>query len=218
MAAMMTGAGIAEGLAVHTLSKEYSPRHGNERLMIEIQALPFQPCWVLMPHHTGEMGRPADVMAEMRRRGVRAAKLYPTAHQYRLSEWCAGELLSALEESGMPVLLDSDQANWEEIGLCLHAHPDLRLVLQRTSYRCDRYLYPLFEEFEHLRLETGGYQVTGGIEAIANRFGARRLVFGTGMPVFNPGAAIAQVTYADLPSEDKQLIAGENLRRLLDHG
>lgn len=215
IAALMAEAGIAEGLAFHALAKEYSPAEGNERLMREIQGLPLHPCWVLMPHHTGEMAAPGDLIQEMRERGVKAAKLYPVAHQYRLSEWCAGKLLSALEENRVPVLVDFDQINFDEVALYLSAHPHLRLILLRTSYRCDRYLYPLMEKYEHLCVEIGGYQVAGGVEAIAKRFGARRLIFGSGMPVFSPGPPIAQVMYADVPDPDKEIMAGGALRELI---
>jgi predicted TIM-barrel fold metal-dependent hydrolase len=65
-------------------------------------------------------------------------------------------------------------------------------------------------------IEISGYQPHRAIEEIAQRFGARRLLFGSGLPVFEPGSAVAMVTYAELPQDQKQMIAGGNLESLLE--
>ena len=103
----------------------------------------------------------------------------------------------------------------EDVAGILKAHPSLNLVLLRTSYRCDRMLYPLFEKYDGLAIEAATYQVTHGIEEVCTRFGAERLLFGTGLPFTEAGPSIAQITYAEISDEEKQLIAGGNLRRLL---
>ncbi len=54
-----------------------------------------------------------------------------------------------------------------------------------------------------------------GIEEICRRFGARRLLFGTGLPFTEAGPSIAQITYAEISDADKRSIAGDNLRKLL---
>ncbi|MDH7570159.1 MAG: amidohydrolase family protein, partial [Armatimonadota bacterium] len=144
-----------------------------------------------------------------------AVRLYPKDHQYVLSDWCAGRLLHALAEARVPALLEMGQTGWEEVASLLRRHPTLPVILLATSYRVDRYLYPLWEQFDNLYLETATYQVMRGIEAVSRRFGAQRLVFGTGLPLLDAGGPIAQVTYADLSLEEKRLIAGGNLARLL---
>ena len=113
------------------------------------------------------------------------------------------------------MLIEAGQTNFEAVASVLESHPALRLTLHQTSYRLDRFLYPLMEKFEYLSVETGGYVVAGGIEAICERFGSSRLVFGTGMPFFEPGAAVSPVTYAQISDAQKQAIAGGNLERLL---
>ena len=45
--------------------------------------------------------------------------------------------------------------------------------------------------------------------------GARCMIFGSGLPVFDPNAALMQVTHARLSPEEKRLVARENLAELL---
>jgi predicted TIM-barrel fold metal-dependent hydrolase len=69
-------------------------------------------------------------------------------------------------------------------------------------------------------VEISGYQGLHSIAATVRRFGPERLLFGTHMPLFTPGAAIAAVTYADISETERALIAADNLHRLLEatHG
>ena len=55
-------------------------------------------------------------------------------------------------------------------------------------------------------------------QEITRRFGAKRLLFGSGLPVTEAGTSIAQIAYADISDADKRLIAGDNLRALLAWG
>jgi predicted TIM-barrel fold metal-dependent hydrolase len=207
--------GISRALACHALSREWHPAEGNRQVLHDIAGLPLEPAWVAMPAHTGEMPRPREFVSEMRASGVGGVRIFPVLHGWRTTEWCAGELFSAFEDEGVPVFVELAQISWEEAAEILSHHPTLNLVVLRTSYRCDRVLYPLLERYPRLAIESGGYQVTGGIEALVNRFGPACLVFGAGVPFVDPGAAVAQLTYADIPEEDKAAIASGNLADLL---
>ena len=206
---------ILRALVFHALSKELHPAEGNPAVLEEVKGLPLTPCWVAMPHYTGEVAPPAEFVQQMREAGVKAVRLFPNLHAYSLSDWCAGELLEELERNRVPVFMEVAQASYDAIACALKSHPDLRLTLLQTSYRCDRYLFPLMERYQHLSIETGGYVVSGGIEEICRRFGASRLLFGTGAPFYEPGAAVSPITYADITDTDKQVIAARNLERLL---
>ncbi len=207
--------GVKRALAFHALAKDWHPNEGNEILLEEISDSFLVPCWVAMPHHTGEMPKPEEFIKRMKANNVRAVRLFPNTHQYSLSEWCAGEMFAAFEEHRVPVFVESGQTSYEHIAAVLKSFPELRLIIVQPSYRCDRYLYPLLEKYLYLAVETSNYVVTGGIEAICKHFGASRLVFGSGQPFFEPGAPIAMVTLAEISDKDKRMIAGENLERLL---
>ena len=207
--------GINRALVYSVLSKELHPCEGNPKLLDEIKGFPFTPCWVALPTSTGEIGSPEHFIEDMRKNGVRAVRLFPSLHSYCLQPWCVGPLLEALQANKVPVFVEIAQTSFDHIAAVLADFPKLRLVLLRPAYRFDRYLYPLMEKYENLFVDTSNYVVSGGIEAICSRFGCRRLVFGTEMPHFEPGAAVSSITYADISDVEKQAIAGGNLENLL---
>lgn len=206
--------GVARALAYHALAKEYSPAEGN-RALLEDRRPWLEPCWVVMPHHTGELPAPRDLLREMDQAGVRAVRLFPKDHTWHLGEWSSGELLEALAQEGIVTLLDPEQTDWDEVDAVCRRHPQLPLILLRPNYRTARFLYPLFERHANLHIEFSFYQAHQGIEEVCQRFGAHRLVFGSGLPTFSPGGPVAMVTYADLGQSDKQVIASGTLCRLL---
>ena len=215
LVAEMDYAGIAAALVYHAWSQEWDAPSGNRKLLAEIADQPrLLPCFVALPHATDELGDPEDFAAEVSQRHG-AVRLYPKLHQYCLGDWCMGRTLHALADAGVPVLMEMAQFEWDELAHLLRAYPRLNVVVLQTSYRVNRYLFPLFEEFDSLHLETCTYQIMRGIEAVTRKYGPHRLVFGTGLPLTDAGGPIAQIVYAELPEETKALIAGGNLARLL---
>lgn len=207
--------GIRRALVYSTLSKELHPVEGNSAVMEEVKGSPLVPCWSALPASTGEMGTPAEFVASMRANGVGALRLFPTTHSYNLSDWCMGTLYEELEASRVPIFVEMAQTNFDHIASALRAFPKLRIIVLRPSYRMDRVIYPLMERYEHFCVDTSNYVVSGGIEEVCRRFGSHRLIFGTGLPFFEPGAAVSPVTYAEIDDTDKQAIAGGNLDKLL---
>ena len=226
--AVMDSFGIAEALVYHTQSKQYDPIHGNESLMEEIEGLSrphaarLHAAWVLLPSHTGEFPDEFpdedSLLRQMLARNVKAARLFPAAdnHNYSLKPYCAEKLLHALENAKMPLFIDQNQIGWDDVHDLCRDYPGLPLVLSAVGYRVDRFLYPLLERFGNLHVELSHYYGHRGIEALVERFGAGRFLFGTNLPYYSPAAAIAILAYARLEPSDRQLIAAGNLSTLLN--
>lgn len=211
--------GIGKALVWHSMSREYSPAVGNKMLLDEIKDHPeLLPVWTVMHHHTGEMPEPEELINEMKKNGVRAVNMFPSMADlgYSLAEWNCGELFGALEKYNVPLFLGLEQlASGNELyEICVN-HPGLKIVLTNVNYRIDRNIYALFKKCGNLRMETYGYKVHSGIEEICSNFGADRLIFGSGMPVYSGGAAVAPVIYARISRKEKEMIAGRNLEELL---
>jgi len=208
--------GMARALVFHALAKELDPALGNEALTRDLAGRErLAPCWVVMPSHTGEMPPPDELCDRMMDAGVRAVRLFPQMHSYSLSEWSSGELLAAFEARRIPVFVDHDQTNWDEVDRICAAHPGLPLVLLRPNYRVHRSLYPLFEHHANLHIEIGIYVAHNAIADCAQRFGAERMLYGSALPHYTPGGPIANIMYSEISESEKALIAGGNLRRLL---
>lgn len=213
----MDRVGIAEALVHSAIASDHAPAMGNRELMAQLDGnARLHLSWVLMPHHTGEMEPPDKLLTAMLEQGVRAARLFPKRHQFLLIEGICGPLLDALAAHKLPLFIEIGETSWSEIDTMLQEHPGLQLIVQEAFYRIDRYMYPLMAKYPGLHIETATYVVHRGIEAVCRQFGPERLIFGTAMPIREPGGAIAPIMYAQLSDDDKRLIAGDNLRRLLE--
>jgi predicted TIM-barrel fold metal-dependent hydrolase len=214
----MARAGIGRALVCHSLSIEAHPSVGNARVVAETANLPsLLPCWVALPPTAGEMPSPEDFLRAMREASVRAVRLCPSAgrHQFPLGTADAQRLLLVLAERRIPTLVDGSEISWSDVEAIAKAHPRLPLILLNVGYRAIRTLYPIFEAAPNVHIETSLYQACGALREGVARFGARRFLFGTNLPRFEPGCAVATVLYADISEDDKRLVAGGNLEALL---
>lgn len=224
--AEMDKVGVGRALVTHVQAREYHPCEGNPLLMESIMGHPrFVPCWVVLPHHTGEMAPPERLIKTLAHAGVRAVRIFPGVsggwgHRFRLNRYVVGELFEALEQYRIPLFLDyllmrRDDPPWDEVIHVCESYPGLPLILIRPGGRSDRNLYPLLETFDNLYLETGGYNVHRGIEAVVERYGAERLIFGSGYPYYTLTGAAFRLTHCEISEESKRMIGYGNLDRLL---
>ena len=76
-------------------------------------------------------------------------------------------------------------------------------------------MYAILKKFDNLFIEIFGYKVHQGLEEVCKEFGAHRLIYGSGMPVFSGSAAVNVINYARIGDQEKRMIAFENLEALL---
>ena len=213
----MEDASVDRALVYHNLAREHYPVMGNGKLMQAIHGEPrLLPAWVLLPHHTGEVGGPEEMVTQLLDAGVRVARLYPKDHNFSLSEWGCGPLLSVLEDHRIPLMIDLSQTDLEGIHRLCAANPRLPVILSDVGYRSDRFIYPLLERHGNLHVETGKYQTHRGVESICSRFGASRLIFGSRTPELACGPMAMSIRYARIDPESKDSILGGNILHLMD--
>ena len=221
----LDGHGIDKALVTHTYAKWHEPASGNARLMQEIAGQPrLEPCWVVLPAATGEVGPEAEQVDQLLAAGVRVARLCAAAHRLSLEPWEIEPLVAALAARRVPLLLDFDLNHWSETKPQRYrfAHwagreyPDMPLVLLREPGTELRTLLPLLDVCPNLFIETSYMQAHHGIRLLVERYGAQRLLFGTGLPVWDPGLPITGLTYAGLAPADLATVAGGALRRLME--
>lgn len=217
---------IKGGLVTHVVAREYHPSVGNELLMTELAGHPeMAPCWVLLPHHTGEMPEPAALVDRLLKAGVRAARVFPgiaggAGHRYPLHRHVVGELFTALERNRIPLLIDyilgrRDDVDWREMADVCERHPNLPVVLVRSSGRSSRVLFPMMRALPNLHMEISFYHSHRGIEALADYVGPERILFGSNYPYNTLPSPVFRVAHSQISLEAKRLVAGGNLRRLL---
>lgn len=212
----MQACGIAEALVTHAMSRDCDPATGNReisRLLTGTSGL--HACWAILPPATHELEEPSAFVREMHARKVRAVVAYPHTQTYALADWSLGPLLSALDRIRMPLLLPFGEATWEAIDRLCSSYVHLPCIVTGINYRQLRYLLPLWEKHKHLYVDLSWFSVHDGLPYLAERGLLRQVVFGTNYPLYEPGAAVAMVTFADLTDEQKQAVGGGTLRTLI---
>lgn len=222
LVAEMRRLGIERALVRHRACLDAAPEIGNAVLLEEIAPHPqLVPAWFLTPDGLDGEWRPAAAVDAMLAQGVRAAWTLAQgrdAAPFLLEPWCAGELLAALESHRVPLLLAYPDVPLTTLHNLLETFPCLPVVLLDVPrYGRNQPLYRLMALHRSLHLSLSPlYSVHEGIEDLCRNFGAERLLFGSGYPVCEGGAALAMLNYADITDADRRAIAGENLQRLLD--
>lgn len=180
------------------------------------------PCWVGLPHHTGEFPEPEELIRQMREADVRALKLYPRVFQFNVDDLTLGPLLSALQDAGILLIIDRGQEghpnvgiSWTELRWMAETYPKLNILLHGVRWEATRELTPLARHCPNIHFEFSNYQGNRMLEYWCEKIGHERLLFGTESPNKSPGAARAYIDYSELTREQRDAIAGGNLARLL---
>lgn len=218
----MDSYGIGRALVTHAMAKWHDPTSGNRRLMEEIAGQDrLVACWVVLPAATGEAPAEPEQVAQLLAAGARAARLCPPAFRLSLEPFEVEGLLGALAERRVPLLLDLDNTHWSEarpwrfVEWACRTYPSLPLVLLREPQANFRTLFPLLDRCPNLYVETSYLQGHDAIRLLVERWGAGRLVFGTGLPVWDPALPITGLTYAGLDGPALAAVAGGTLERLM---
>ncbi len=209
-------------LVISHQAKEVHPVVGNPIVTEICDENPrLYPCWVVVPHHSGEFPPPDILLKKMSANGVRALKIYPRYYKHAVDERTLGELLAALQEKEILLIVDRGeheqtvQVEWSEIAWICENFPDLLLLLHNVRWEATRQLLPLAAQFSNLHFEFSNYQGNRMLEFWCRQIGHERLLFGSEALEKSIGAARAYIDYSDLSHEQRRAIAGGNLKRLL---
>jgi predicted TIM-barrel fold metal-dependent hydrolase len=206
--------GISEALVTHALSKDYDPIEGNKEIIRTLQGHEnLHPVWAIVPPATPEIPSSTEFIREARRNGVWAFTAFPKLHNFSLSEWSVGDLLTEAQHAGIPLLLPFSETSWDEVNSICCAYAELPVIIHTVNYRQLRFLLPLWQKHRNLYVDLSWFSMVDILPFLTHNNLAGRLVFGTNYPIYTPGAAITMVSYADSTSEIKKMIAGDNLRK-----
>jgi len=109
------------------------------------------------------------------------------------------------------------KSGWPIIKNVLSEFPELTVIAAGCGpHGQDRVFRPLLERYPNLYIELSTYMLDGGIESLCERYGASRLLFGSGYPKNCSGAALLNIIAAQIENSDKALILSGNLERILE--
>jgi predicted TIM-barrel fold metal-dependent hydrolase len=203
----------------HFAAKDYDPLVGNTILLDTIATWSdLYGAAVLTPEMAWSKAKFDSYLNNLVARKVRLARLFPQSHNFSLSEWCSRNMLEALVERCLPVVLWHTQVTWGAVYWLCATYPELPVIIEagaRKIFYHDRDYYHLLAELPNLFLGLHGLVNGCGIEDIVGRYGSSRLIFGSNLPVWNPNSAIAMLSLARISQADKERIAYGNLDDLV---
>lgn len=215
--------GIHEALVYHVAMRDDAPAVGNDLLSASIRGLRrLHGSWAIAPDQTGEQEPVPLFLRRMRRHGIRALRAFPSEHRYLLDGVALGPLLEAMVRRRIPLFLSVTESSGGKFGWALVEQLHLeypRLTLVATDHGPwgdDRFFRPLLDRFKRLHIDTSRYELDGGIAGLCDRYGAGRLLFGTGFPAANMGGALLTLSSSEISGKEKASIASGNLRRILE--
>jgi predicted TIM-barrel fold metal-dependent hydrolase len=213
----MEACGISDALVTHALCRDYDAAAGNHALARLISDSPnLHGCWAILPPASGEIQEPQAFLEQMSAARVVAAIAYPVTHRYSLSEWSMEPLLSALEHARVPLLLPFGQQTWDEVERLCNRYASLPVIITGLNYRQLRFLLPLWQKCRNLFVDLSWFSIHDGLAYLADHGLLGQVLFGTNYPLYEPGAAITMVTYANISDEERRTVAGGTLRDIIN--
>lgn len=220
---------IEQAVVTHAEARDFSADVGNHALLPQLAGCDrLIPCWVLPAHPVPEAPAAKSGVEQMLAAGVRVARMFPPRRAaYSLEFWARSDYFAALEDHRIPLLITGSDLgrhpddttfglSADNIYAICQAHPRLPIIVVRFNYTFTQIVFPMLRDCPNLHLEISYYTTHRGLELITRDFGPERLIFGTGTPVGNPGLPLMRVRYANISDDERALIAGGNMRRLLN--
>ncbi len=219
--------GIDKIFATDITALHYDSREGNRRLANEMKKYPDR----IIGYASITSARFGKQMVEEVQRcyelyGMRGLKIiHQTAGlgSYSLlttiNEPAMYPIVAKAAEYGMPILAHATPE--ECAGLC-NAVPEAIIIMAHSGghptamgdwFRA----IEVATHYPNIYLDTASSQSDMGyIEAMVAGVGAHRVIFGTDMPLIDPFFGYAKIIGADLSDEEKSLILGGNIIRIVE--
>jgi len=220
--------GIEGALVSHWSGLTVSPEHGNRALFAALEGaagaggprlLGVATGVPLLPAPAGG-GPPAPLPGVAADHPLLAGvRLFPRSHNFPLAAWMVGGLCDWLVERRLPLFVWHEETDWPALHALASAFPALPIVVETQARKIlyhSRPLFGLLRACPGVRVETSNLVGADFLAYAARSFGARRLLFGSFLPVNDPLAAMGMLLDAELPEEEVRRIAGGNLLELVE--
>jgi uncharacterized protein len=191
------------------------------------------PSWVLDIALSRMDEKLEDQVDRMLDAGVKAARIFldegPSAGPLSLKIYMLESLYARLNLHRVPLLIPDEylhgqptpysqvpRASYDDIEEICRNFPDLPVVLLQPPYNSQQDVITLAQRHKNFYFSMSIYGLFRELENTGALIGADRILFGTDMPVFDPSLPIGLILYSAMNDRNKELIASENLTRLLE--
>jgi predicted TIM-barrel fold metal-dependent hydrolase len=211
----MARAGVNKAILFHHAQDSSVPL-GNKMVAEDIEPHEnLYGVWAMLPPSTGETPTPSALPALMKQNRIAGLRFNMARQQFHIDG--VFPYLQMAEERNIPIFVNTGfDSQFPDVWVMLREYPRLTVIF--SHWNCwpgDRFLRPLLERFPNFYLSLTNQFTQDGIESLAEFCGAKRLLFGSDYPDAYMGAQMMNILHARIANEEKELIASENLRRVL---
>jgi hypothetical protein len=186
---------------------------GNRETLAAAQAHPQ-----LLPVGTVNPCRWLDCLDEARwlvDQGVRLFRFFPQYQEWSIGQAPFRKLLTGVLAPAGVVLMIPGQMGLTAIAQ-MAAEIDNPVIIESFRYASLAEALVVMQEVANLYVETHLINSPNWVELLREEVGVERAIFGSNAPLSYVDAAVAQIEFARVSAEEKALIMGGNLRRILD--
>jgi predicted TIM-barrel fold metal-dependent hydrolase len=205
--------GIDKALCTHTLSEDTSIRRG-EALLLRLTE-PFRDRLEIKTVTNPLLETPAELFRRMSQSGSRSIKIFTGKFGLSWIDEVFGELFSACNENRIPVWVDYGQADWRGAADTLRNYPNLPLVICNSRYNFFNMMTMMMQRYRNLYLDASRFNIFNGYSVLKKTVGLDRILFGTALPKYSPGAPLNFLKNSGLQENEIAGVLGKNLESLL---
>lgn len=214
--AHMDRLGISRALVWNTEALQHNATASNRKLLDEIAATPgapdrIVPSLTFSPLMVYERDGIAALRRQMDEGRTRALRLANTFGRVTLMQ--CEPVVREVRDRKPFITLAARSTPTQDILDFTDLFPDIPVIITTAMWPDGIGVLDLMSRRRNVLLEISWWHTWDGVGLVARRFGAERVVFGTGSRS-HAGAAIAALARAGLPAADCALIAHGNLDRL----
>jgi len=212
--------GITRACVSSMMGIQYDFRRGNREVHDEAAKFPgrFIPFCVVHPRYWSEAE--PELLECVTRFGFRGLALHPTEHVFAADCLSARRIVGAAQSLGIPVAIHSseeDLAHPNRIGALAAAFPSTTFIMYHMGRFAWQEAIEVASERLNILLDTTDASCHDGlVEKAAERVGAERVVWGSGLPVSYPGPNLTRILIARLSERERELVLGKNVAKLFE--
>jgi len=146
--------------------------------------------------------------------GFKILRLFPEYQGFTIRSSHVKRIAAKAMERDLPLMVPAREG-MESVLELLRESKGLRIILAGVGYSEVAELLVAMEESPNLYVETRLLDSPDGIGMLVGKFGADRLIFGSGSPLGYVGSSLNLIRHAPISEAEKGAILADNITRLI---
>lgn len=155
-------------------------------------------------------------IARLKKLRPSAVRVFPEEQKFLFDTFYAEGILQVCQQLRLPVIVTQnyDEVFFSGLPRVCEQYPEVPIILPRFGMNKCQWAFPILKKLPNVYLDMSTMADVAVIEEITERFGSTNLLFGSGMPTYEPSGALGLLLYAGISQEDRENIAFRNFERL----